>query len=137
MADTGNTSTLTFGTSGFTAAYRMIGGMEETREALEDTHLGTTGNKTYIPDDLYDSGDFEVEFFYDQSAAVKPPITGAAETITKTYPLKSGEATPATEAGTGFVVMRRTPELVNSSLMMGRMRIRWNGLTGPTLTSGS
>lgn len=139
MADTGNTSTIAFATSSFTASYEMIGGTEQSREALEDSHVGLAAGseRTYIADDIFEGGGFESRFFWDQSATVFPPIAGAAETITITYPLKSGEATAATLVGTGFLTRSKGPDLENSNLMRGEYTVKWDGKTGPTYTAGS
>jgi len=87
--------TITFGTSEFTAEILDVTPPGMSREAIETTHQGTTGQKTFMPADLYDSGElgFDIHFNPDTS----PPIGSAAETITITFP--SG----ATWAFTGFM----------------------------------
>ena len=137
MADTGNGTTLSFGTSGFTANIYSISGATFDREALETTHLGTTAFKEYIADDLVEPGEFEIEFEWNQSFSTFPPISGAAETITVTYPLKSGELTNATLAGTGFLTSSTGPNVANGEIMRGTATIKFDGNTGPTYTAGS
>lgn len=138
MADTGNTSTIAFGTtSGFTPDVTIIGGLEQSREALEDTLLSTTGEKTYIPDDLIEPGQLTCTYYYNQSETAFAPIGAAAETITITFPLKSGEGTAATLAGTGFLVNHKSADLQNGELMMGEFTVQFDGKTGPTFTAGS
>lgn len=137
MADTGNSSTIAFGSSSFSANVYLIGATEQTREPLEDTHLGVTGEKTYIADDLIEPGQFELEFEWDQSFGTFPPISAAAETITITYPLKSGEGTAATLAGTGFLISSSGPSVENGTIMRGSATVKWDGKTGPTYTAGS
>jgi len=135
MAQTGNGATITFGTSGFTASYQRISGSTITRESLETTHLGTTDYMTFQPADLADGGDFSCEFFWNQSASTFPPITGAAETITVTYPMKSGESTAATVSASGFLVSSKAGDLENGALMSGEFSIRWSDQ--PVYTAGS
>jgi len=137
MADTGNSATIAFGTSSFVANIYSIGGTSQTREALEDSHLGTTNQKTYIPTDLYEPGEFEIEFEWDQSFSVFPPIDGAPETITVTFPLKSGEGTAATLAGSGFITEVSGPDVENGSIMRGTATIKWDGKTEVAYTAGS
>jgi hypothetical protein len=137
MAGTGNQTTVTFATSGFTASIVEVGGQEETREALEDSHLGTQTRKTKVPDDLYDAGESSLIFFFDGASSSLLPISGAAETITRTFPLRPGQTTPATLVGTGFVTRRKWPDARNSELMQAEGTITWDGKTGPTYTAGS
>jgi len=132
----GNGTTIAFTTSAFTANVHRIGGANTTRNAVETSHLGTTGQRTRIPGTLTDPGTTEVEFEWDQSFATFPPITAVAETITITYPLKTGETTPAIEAGTGFLVEAQSPTAQDDTLMMGRYVIQWDGLTDKAYTAG-
>ncbi len=137
MADTGTGTTITFGTSAWTGSVISIGGTTQSREALEDTHLGTSGEKTFVFNDLIDAGDFELEFYWDQSASVFPPISAVAEVITVSFPLKSGEATNAVLTGSGGVIEATGPDASNGELMVGSMSIKWDGKTGPSYTAGS
>ena len=137
MADTGTGTTITFGTSAWTGSVISIGGTTQSREPLEDTHLATTNQKTYVFDDLIDAGDFELEFYWDQSASIFPPISAVAETITVTFPLKSGETTNATLAGSGGVIEATGPDASNGELMVGSMSIKWDGKTEVAYTAGS
>lgn len=137
MADTGNSATIAFGTSAFVANVYSIGGTSQSREALEDSHLGTTNQKTYIPTDLYEPGEFEIEFEWDQSFSVFPPIAAAPETITVTFPLKSGELTAATLAGSGFLTEVSGPDVENGSIMRGTATIKWDGKTEVAYTAGA
>jgi len=136
-ADTGNTGTLTFGTSGLTVNYKQVGEHEETREKLECSHLGTTGYKEYVPSDLVEPGEFEVEFYFDGALNSLPAITGAAETITKSFPLAASQSVRATVVGTGFFIGRVFPAMANGTLMMAKGKVAFDGFTGPTYTVGS
>lgn len=139
MAGTGNTATFTVtGSTGYTPAIISITPGAATRESLEDTVLSTTaGKNTFIPDDLVNWGDFTIEYFYDQSAGTFNLIGNAAATMTITEPLKSGEATAATIAGTAFQTSFTPGQKVNGELMRGTAVFKWDGKTGPTFTAGS
>ena len=133
MAQTGNSATLTIGS--FTATYSSIGGSTFTREAHDVTAVNSTNFKEYIAGSLQEPGDFEAEFYYDSSA--QPPIADATGTVTVTFPLKSGQSTAATLAGTAFVNSWSSPELTADGVMMSRMTVKWDGVTEPTFTAGS
>jgi hypothetical protein len=135
MAQTGNSATIVFGTSGFTASYNRIGGTGMGRESLDVSHLGTSDYMSFQPADLVDGGEFSCEFQWDQSASTFPPITAAAETVTVTYPMKSGETTAATLSGSGFLTGSTGPDLVNGEIMSGEYTVKWGGQ--PTYTAGS
>lgn len=101
MASLGFGTAITF-SSGFCAEITdvKIGGLS--REAIDVTNFGSTGGyKEFVPSSLIDSGELEVELIYDTDTA--PPISGAVETVTITFPLKSGETTAATMACNGFL----------------------------------
>ena len=132
MALTGNTGTITFGTSGFTLAWTKIGEWQATRAKLETSTLATTVFKTFMADDLADPGEIEVEALFDATKALGS-IGAAAETITITYPKSAGTA--AKLAGTGFITMVSTPELVNGSVSKQKLKVAFNGGTGPAFTA--
>lgn len=134
MADTGNSATISFGTSSFTAAYTEIGGTEQELPKIMTSHLGTSTKHTYIPGDLYEPGEMDCEFQYDPDT--EPPI-GTVETITVTYPIPTGKTGGATLAGTGFISKRKTASLKNNELMVGTYTVCWDGLTGPTFTDAT
>jgi hypothetical protein len=87
MADSGFGVTITFQT-GFFAEIRSANWSGISRAPLDTTHSGTSsGNMTFIPSDLKDSGTLEVELLFIPTA--DPPIGGAAETITVAWPGQS------------------------------------------------
>ena len=137
MALTGNGTTIAFATSGFSANVYSIGGTTQTRDSLETSHLGTSGVKEFMPDALIDGGESEIEFEWNPSFSTFPPINAAAETISITFPLASGQSTNATLAGTGFLTSATSGSAVNGEIMRGSATIKWDGLTGPTYTAGS
>ena len=145
MAGSGGRSpqgaTITFGTTGFTANIHFIDGTEEDRGEIETTHLGLAVNSkaTYVPGDIVHHEPVPVRYEYNPSFSTFPPLTNDPETITITYPLRTGQSVAATTAGSAFVKKRKSASLEKGGdqLMMGELEIRWNGLTGPTHTAGS
>ena len=107
-ADVATGATLTGGTSGWTAQFTGIipGGF--TRESIETSHLalaapsaGTFGNRTFIPGDLSDPGQIEIEGSYNPDDI--PPIDAVAETWTIQYEASGGDSSGASLAGSGFM----------------------------------
>ena len=99
--DVGTGCTVVFGTSGFTADIMSLNGSDITREDIDVTHMGSTGYKEFQPSDLVDGGTVEMEIGFDPDE--QPPISGAAETITITFPVPSGGASGATFVFVGYV----------------------------------
>jgi len=85
--------TITFGTSSWTAELTSVNQNDVSREALDTTHLGTTTAKTFIPTELFDGGNLEVEFLHEVDE--QPPYSGAAETITVTFPKEAAGSSVA------------------------------------------
>lgn len=81
--DLGTGTTITF-SSGFAAKLLDVRWSGIHREAHPTSHMGTTGGMTFIPGDLYDPGEISFDLQFDTDAAA--PITGAAETVTITFP---------------------------------------------------
>jgi hypothetical protein len=85
-ADLGTGTTVTFGTSSFSFDLLDVSGSgNDSREAIQTSHMGTTGYHSYIPGDLMDGGEFTVEGHF--GAAEQPPTGNGAtgstgETIT-------------------------------------------------------
>lgn len=130
-----------FGTSSFAPLLHRIGGTEVTRDAVETTDLSIAvdSEKTYVAGDLIEAGQFDMTWEWNASLSVKPPITGAAETLTISFPLRTGQSVKATLAGTGFFIRAKSGdvEVGATTVMMGEGTWKWDGLTGPTYTSGS
>ncbi len=76
----GTGSTITFGTSSFSADILDINRTGITRPSIDVTHMGTTGGREFMPGDLYDPGEIEVEFGW--IGTLDPPYDGAIETVT-------------------------------------------------------
>lgn len=134
MPKTGNTGTISLGTSVLQFAFTKIGEYQQTRNKLEVSHLGTTGFKEFIKDDLADPGEIEVEGWFDATKDLEN-INAAAETITVTYPKEDPDNTAATLVGTGFLIMVGLPELVNGSVSKQKIKVAFDGdVTEPTFT---
>jgi len=83
MADAvdGYGTTITFGTSSFSANLLSIDGPGLERAAINSSHMATASSyMTYIPAALADGGTIDIEFEF--NGADSPPITGATETVT-------------------------------------------------------
>lgn len=136
MAMSGKGATITFGSSAYSLSLISV----DMGEASKDPHDVTALSDSKIkrqPGDVEDPGQMTIEYYYDQSVASPPANGSAAETITVTFPLKSGEATAANTAGTGFVCKVQRPTLAIGTIMRGKLTIQWSGATGPTHTAGS
>ena len=84
MAATGYGITITFA-SGFLAEITDTTPPEMSREAIDTSHTATpNGAMTFIPSDLIDYGECQVELNFDESES--PPITSDAEAVTITFP---------------------------------------------------
>lgn len=133
MPTTGKGGSIAFGTSNISASWTRISQWEKTLGKLESSHLGTTGEKTFLPDDLEDAGEMEVDLWFEATAAL--PSMGVSETITVTFPKENtSHNTAATLAGTGFISGVGTPEMVLGTLKKQNIKFVWTGVTGPTFT---
>lgn len=88
--DIGTGTTVTFGTSGFSADILNVNHDNVNRESIQTSHMGTTGSHTFMPADLVDNGEVTIEIAF--VATLTPPIfsNAAAETMTIAY---AGSAT--------------------------------------------
>ena len=82
--DVGTGCTIVFGTSAWSAEITDFNPPSMTRETIDTTHQGTTGARTHDVTDLYDGGEFSMEVHLDPNN--EPPIGGAMETVTITFP---------------------------------------------------
>ena len=80
--DIGTGTTVTFGTSAFTADVLSVNWDGISREAIQTSHMGTTLDHTFMPTDLVDNGEISLEIAF--VGALNPPImtNAAAETVT-------------------------------------------------------
>ena len=80
VARDGHGTTVTFGTSGFSARLIDVGGPGAKREAIDSTTMATVAAKEFIAAALYDGGELSLTVEHDGTN--DPPISSAAETIT-------------------------------------------------------
>ena len=119
----GHGVTITFG-SGFFAWITDVNPASMRREALETTNSSTTTARTFTPELLPNYGDLRVTFMFD--ASKDPPIEGAAESITITFPKAAGAATAANWTGTGFMTAY-DPAVPINGIMTATATIKWTG----------
>jgi hypothetical protein len=140
--DTGNGATLTLalfdGTTAITAALDVINITPSaiTAAKVDASTLATTGHRESIPGDLADSGDNTATFKW-MTGADQPQLPSAAGTCTITFPLRSGETTPAAHTGSGFLTSFTPPALENGVLQVGTLAWQWDGDTGPSFTKSA
>ena len=119
----GHGISITF-SSGFFAWITDVNPSSMRREALETTNSATTTARTFTPEKLVNYGDLRVTMQFD--ASKDPPIEGAAEAITITYPMASGASTAATWTGTGFMTAYE-PTVPINGIMTATATIKWTG----------
>lgn len=124
VADQGFGLSIAF-SSGFCALVRSISWSGIERNFLDTTHMTTTeGASTFLPSDIEDYGEASVEMLADPDSV--PPITGALETVTITFPIKPGGSTAATWACSGAL---RSYEITapHDDLMTATATIKFSG----------
>ena len=95
-------TTVVFGTSGFEAFVDSLRWSGQGREAIDMSHLATTAGITYKPSKMYDPGTLQMDIHHDPDQNVATTLVADEESITITFPLRSG-STPATFVATGFI----------------------------------
>lgn len=133
--DTGHGATITLSSSGESYNWNSIDAGESTLEPVETTHLGSGAKKTFMPGDVVDEGEVTIPYQHDSEAAL--PAEGLVQTLTITLPTASGQSTPATLVGTGFVTRVKRPNLQTNQLQDGQIVFKFDGLTGPTYTAAT
>lgn len=104
MAVTGQTSSVTFGTSAITATLISIDPPEEAITAdiaLPTLALARGDYLPYSPGDLVEGGEYTLQFVNDFDTTIS--VGTATETITWTKPLNSGDTTAANWAFPGYI----------------------------------
>jgi hypothetical protein len=137
LADTGQSTTLTFAT-GITATLkiRYIDPSEESLGQIDCSDVSTTGAKKTIPEDLTEPVEYSMEYLFDTFDT--PPVPGMnLGLVTHTYPLRPGETTPATRAGTAYVSAVKHPRMALNELQVGMLKIRFDNSTALTYTKST
>lgn len=132
----GNSSTITFGTSGLSLNWRTITPPALTRESRDITHLGSSWEAAF-PGEVLRLGEMTVTAIHDpdQNDALKTLIGAASETITITHPIPSGGASGQTFAFSGFVTNIEFGELANDETQEVTLTIKPTG--EPTMTDSA
>lgn len=137
--DTGHGATVTFGTTSWSGKLQSVPtNLQLSRPRVDKSHLGTSGQREYMPGDLEDLGEVTLDVLFEQARGL--PATGtAAETITITFPLNpsNSEAVAATLAGTGFITQTQYPPLQTNTVMVGQITFSFDGATGPAFTAAT
>lgn len=138
MADQGFGTSITFQSSLFSAQITGVTISGVTREALDTTVMDTTsGAMTFIPSDLTDAGELQVQLKFHphtKIAALKTALSAAAETITITFPVPTGGSSGATWSSSGFMTaFNITSEM--GSIITADATIKFSGVA--TCTAGS
>lgn len=133
----GTGTTITFGTSGFTAEIiETIDWTTVTRGAVDTTHMTSTqasagnfGGRTFMPTKFADPGTINLMVHFKPDTNV--PIHGLSETITVTFPLVSGDATAASWSSSGFIT-EMSPAIPLEDKMTNRITVKLTGLVTMT-----
>ena len=141
----GNGATLTLATTGVTYAITKINLGEWSRGRVNTSTLETEGPMQYIGETLYDHSEIEIEYNWDSEEDLPLALDStsawhempAAESVTITWPMGTGETTAAKVVGTGFFTSVTFPEFENNTLQAGKAKISWDGETGPKFTAAA
>lgn len=134
-AGTGNGWSLTLATTGAIGRITKLTGFTRDLPEVDTSALETADEATNMPGDLANPGEFDAEVEFD--TAVDEAALGVVETITVTAALRSGESTAAKWAGTGWIKSVTSPDAENNARSILKVKIRWDGVTGPTFTAAA
>lgn len=127
-ATLGTGTTLAFGTSTFSVEITDVQWGDQTREAINSSHLGTTNDHTFIPASLVDHGEVSFTYHYDGTDDVDALIAAAAETVTITDP-----STSTSNAFSAFCVGHRRSYNMEDK-MTGEVRLKVTGAITQDIT---
>lgn len=86
-------TTITFGTTGFSANLLDVSGPSIERGSIETTHMGTTLAKTFIAEQLYDPGGVDITIEFNGGDIPPAKSSTATETITIDWAGATGSGT--------------------------------------------
>ena len=119
-------ATIAFGTTTtFVADLVSLTLPEQSREALETTHLGSLVAKSFKPGKLKNVGTISAEF--DHAPEGVALISGPVETITITYPLLGVQTVGTKLVFSGFVTAEGGAEFRVDTLMRSKVTIQVAG----------
>lgn len=136
LGDTGQGATATFGTSSLSLAVTKILIGEISIDMLDVSVLATTDYLEMIASDLKKTPEVTLDFVFVTSATA-PVVGGAAETMTVTFPQRTGETAAATLVGTAQFTSFKLPDLQLGQIQAGQCKWKYNGDTGPTYTKAT
>ena len=93
MADVGTGSTILFTRSGFDAFIRGIEWKGIIRDGIDSTTLAESAACAWLPSDLHNPGTVALELCFEPNE--RPPVTGAAETVSLRHPDGAGYSVTA------------------------------------------
>lgn len=128
--DIGDGTTIAFGTSSFAAYVDSIRWSGQSREMIDMSHIATTGGMPFSPSDMYDPGTLQLDLHHDPD--ITPPLVGALETITITFPNRG--LTSATFACSGAVQSYEFTSAKRDKISAS-MTVKLSG--SPTFTAGT
>jgi hypothetical protein len=132
MTGQGTTAVLT--TNAITGCVRSLTLPELTQDKIDASCLDTTGFMKYIPGDLTDPGECQLEIIFDPTFDFDA-IVGVVDTLTITFAI--GDPTNTTNAtliGTGFITNYSLPDLSTNNLAVVNVTFAFDGDTGPAFT---
>lgn len=132
MTGQGTTAVLT--TNAITGCVRSLTLPELTQDKIDASCLDTTGFMKYIPGDLTDPGECQLEIIFDPTFDFDA-IVGVVDTLTITFAIgDSSNSTNATLTGTGFITNYSLPDLSTNNLAVVNVTFAYDGDTGPAFT---
>ena len=96
--DLGTGTTLAF--AGLTAELLSLSASGIERVSVSKAHMGTSGAKPFLVGDQYDPGEITAEIHFDATQDIDALMTGAAASLTATFPETTAKTVVA--AVTGF-----------------------------------
>lgn len=124
LVDTGTGAALVFTTSSWTAEIMSIEHSGVSREAIDVTHLGSTSARAFIPGDLYDPGELDVEYHHNPDNP--PPFTATAEIVQIKFPL-SGTITTASQDKISMFIVDLGKTIPLEDKMVGTIKLKCTG----------
>lgn len=121
----GHGTSITFGTSAFSAKLLSVDGPAVERDAIDITTMASDPAKEFTPADLYDPGGVDCEFEF--NGGDEPPIDGAVETITLDF---GGQGAGYKWVGSGFLTNFR-PSAAIGERMRATMTLKLTGELTP------
>jgi len=130
---TGHGASISLASLTLAYAVRRIGEMLFNTPPVQSSHLGTVDWHEYLPGDLAEHSPIDVEVLFSNDADL--PTKGTEDTMTITFPLRSGETTAATLAGLGHFTQVGYPSFVTNELQA--VTLQWQWKTKPTFTAAT